>query len=137
MHHQKSDRTNLGFCFMFVLIFFCDCLVLLPISWKLLFERAISFISKNWIKMILRIAFLFLVSIENNQFLGNLLVFKDISIDNSMINTKVIILAINNYWCKETMLQKLWKNLSPSIGKIFTTWYFYLKCSPSILLMDN
>ena len=71
--------------------------------------------------MILRIAFLFLVSIENNQFLGNLLVFKDISIDNSMINTKVIILAINNYWCKETMLQKLWKNLSPSIGKTFTT----------------
>ena len=71
--------------------------------------------------MILRIAFLFLVSIENNQFLGNLLVFKDISIDNSMINTKVIILATNNYWCKETMLQKLWKNLSPSIGKIFTT----------------
>ena len=44
--------------------------------------------------MILRLAFLFLVSIENNQFLGNLLVFKDISIDNSMINTKVIILAI-------------------------------------------
>ena len=45
--------------------------------------------------MILRITFLFLVSIENNQFLGNLLVFKDISIDNSMINTKVIILAIS------------------------------------------
>ena len=37
----------------------------LPTSWKLLFQLAINFVSKNWIKFILRNPFLFSIGIEN------------------------------------------------------------------------
>ena len=48
----------------------------------------------NWIKLIPRIPCLFSVGVENHQFLENLVVSKELLIDTSMINEKVILIMI-------------------------------------------
>ena len=45
-------------------------------------------------KVILRIPFLFFAIIESHGFLENLLVFKELFIDTSIINTKIVMLIM-------------------------------------------
>ena len=59
-----------------------------------MFQLTTNFISKNWIKLIARILFLFSVGIDDYQFLDNLVLFKELSVVNSMTNAKVAILII-------------------------------------------
>ena len=118
--------------YVFISSLSSNCLVLLSRSWKLLFQLAINFVSKEWIKLILRILFSFSIGI-GNCILGNVLVFNEHwgSLIFQWLIQRLFYFVI--VW-GNNIFQKLKRNLNTFKGELFWVFNIFIWTAPYLIL---